>query len=86
MFNQEDTGNWVKINVETQQTELIAGIPGQGGLSPALSVVIDDEVYLSVSTGSENAFYRYNPTTDTTEKAFDVVGGGTILGLVDLSW
>ncbi|MEM9361872.1 MAG: hypothetical protein AAGA43_04505 [Bacteroidota bacterium] len=86
LFNQEDTGNWVRINVETQETERIAGIPGQGGLSPALSVVIDGEVYLSISTGSENAFYRYNPTTNTVEKAFDVVGGGTILGLVDLSW
>lgn len=86
LFNQEDTGNWVRINVETQETELIAGIPGQGGLSPALSVVIDDEVYLSISTGSENAFYRYDPATNTVEKAFDVVGGGTILGLVDLSW
>ncbi|MEM9859879.1 MAG: hypothetical protein AAF843_21205 [Bacteroidota bacterium] len=86
LFNQEDTGRWIKINVATQEAELIAGIPGKGGLSPAISVVIDEEVYVSISKGSENAFYKYNPTTGAAEKAFDVVGGGTILGLVDLSW
>ena len=86
LFNQEDTGNWVRIIMVTQDTDIIAGIPGQGGLSPALSVVIDGEVYLSISSGTENAYYKYNPTTETVEKAFDVVGGGTLLGLVDLSW
>ncbi|MEM7107937.1 MAG: hypothetical protein AAF519_06905 [Bacteroidota bacterium] len=85
LFNQEDSGNWVKINVETRETEIIAGMPGQGGLGTAVSVVINDEVYLSISKASENAFYRYDPVTGAVERAFDVVGGGTILGLIDLS-
>ena len=85
LLNTEEVGRWIKINVETQQAENIAGLPAQGGFVPAFSVVIDAETYLSISSGSENAIYKYDPTTDAVEKAFDVVGG-SVLGLIDLSW
>ena len=85
LFNTEEVGRWVKINVATQEVENIAGLPAQGVFAPAFSVVINEEVYLSTSTGSENAIYKYNPTTDAVEKAFDVEGG-SVMGLLDLSW
>ena len=85
LLNTEETGRWIKINVVTQEAENIAGLPAQGGFAQVFSVVIDGEVYLSTSTGSENAIYKYNPTTDAVEKAFDVEGG-SVAGLIDLSW
>ncbi|MEM9142616.1 MAG: hypothetical protein AAGA86_06480 [Bacteroidota bacterium] len=85
LFNTEETGRWVKINVETQEAENIVGLPAQGGFAPAFSVTINGEVYLSISSGMENAIYTYDPNTDAVEKVFDVVGG-SVTGLVDLSW
>ena len=85
LFNTEEVGRWIKINVVTQEVENIAGLPAQGGFAPAFSVVINEEVYLSSSTGSENAIYKYKPTTGAVEKAFDVEGG-SVAGLIDLSW
>ena len=85
LLNTEETGRWIKINVVTQEAVNIAGLPAQGGFTPSFSVVINEEVYVSISTGSENAIYKYNPTTDAVEKAFDVEGG-SVAGLIDLSW
>lgn len=85
LLNTEETGRWIKINVVTQEAVNIAGLPTQGGFTPSFSVVINEEVYVSISTGSENAIYKYNPTTDAVEKAFDVEGG-SVAGLIDLSW
>ncbi|MEM6541631.1 MAG: hypothetical protein AAF634_10750 [Bacteroidota bacterium] len=81
----EEVGQWISINLETQEAEVIQGIPRIGGFEEVFSVVIGDEVYMSVRRASENAIYRYNPATGTAEKAFDVVGGGGVIGLVDLS-
>ena len=80
-----ESGRWIKINVVTQEAEIIAGVPAQNGFVLAFSTVIGDEVYLSIRTGSENAVYKYNPTTDAVEKAFDVEGGN-VLSFIDLSW
>ena len=86
LLGTEEVGKWIKINVETQQAESIAGLPAQGGLIlNTFSVVINEEAYVSISSGSENAIYKYNPATDAVEKAFDVAGG-SVTGLIDLSW
>ncbi|MEM7108315.1 MAG: hypothetical protein AAF519_08825 [Bacteroidota bacterium] len=85
LFTTEEVGRWVKINVVTQDVEIIQGLPALGGFGPEGAVVIDGKVYLTASTGSENAVYTFNPSTDAVEKVFEVEGGA-VRGLIDLSW
>ncbi|MEM8938328.1 MAG: hypothetical protein AAGC64_03160 [Bacteroidota bacterium] len=73
IVNEEEAGRWVTIYVVTQDVEIIQGVPAQERNGAAFSVVIDGAVYLSSVKDSENARYRYNPTTGAVEKAFDVI-------------
>jgi len=82
LFDTEEVVRWISINVNTQEASIIDGIPAQTGLGIKISTIIDGEVYLEV--GTENAIYKFNPTTGVATKAFDVEGGN-IVGIIDLS-
>lgn len=75
LFFTEKTGRWVELDLINRTADIIEGMPAQGGFAISFATEINGEVYLSITNPEENAFYRYNATTNQATKAFDVVGG-----------
>lgn len=72
LLQKEGRGNWCLLDLKKQTAEVIKGIPETSASGSASFFRDGDDLYLSVDL--ENAYYKYNHTTGSVSKAFDVKG------------
>ncbi len=65
---------WCALDLEAKTVTPIDGIPAVGIFAGGQMFVHNGEVYLPVTTTTENAYYKWNPSTGATSKAFEVTG------------
>lgn len=65
---------WCELDLEALTVTPIDGIPAVGIFAGGQMFVQGGEVYLPVSTTSENGYYKWSPNAGTVEKAFEVTG------------
>ena len=81
-----ESARWCQLDLGALTVTPLEGIPSMGILGFASTFRANGEVYMSVirESSNENAFYRWNPTTGETSKAFDVTGA-QIAGVYNLA-
>jgi hypothetical protein len=80
-----ENARWCELNMATQSVSVIDGIPAQSPFASSFVTEVNNEIYMSVTTQSVNAMYKYTPGSGSGSKAFDVTGGGSVVGFYDLS-
>lgn len=83
LFSAE-TSYWCVLDLEAKTVTPIAGIPPSGAFAHGFFFEHNGEFYLPVPTDSEDAYYRFNPTTGAAGKAF-VVTGADLNGAYNLA-
>jgi len=79
-----ESANWCEVDLAAKTVTPIAGIP-KFGIFAATSVFRHNgDWYLAVANNAEQAFYRYNPSTGTAERAFTVTGAD-LTGIYNLA-
>jgi len=82
---QAENGKWSVLDLEAQTVSPIQGIPDLSPFASTVTITEDQGDFLLPVTGqNENAYYRFDPTTNSAQKEFDV-NGGEIIGLFNLS-
>lgn len=79
-----ESANWCEIDLAAKTVTPIAGIPKFGIFAATNIFKHDGDTYLAVATTAEQAFYRYNPTTGSADKAFTITGAD-IVGIYNLA-
>lgn len=77
---------WVELDLISQSIRILPGLPRINPFASTNAYWIDNIPYFPMVNPAENlnAVYRYDPSTDQSEKVFDVTGA-TVTGLIDLS-
>ncbi|MEM0938658.1 MAG: hypothetical protein AAF600_03085 [Bacteroidota bacterium] len=84
LFTAESAA-WCEIDLISQTTTIIQGAPAHGVFAGGTIIFEHEgEIYFSLATETEQAFYKYTPGIPTATKAFDVTGG-TVVGGFNLS-
>lgn len=65
---------WCEIDLEAKTVTPITGIPNIGIFSDGDIFEDNGDVYIPALTSSENAYYKWNPTTGVASKAFTITG------------
>lgn len=83
LFTAEN-GRWCRLDLNAQT---VTPLPDFPKISPFITNAImeaDGKLYFPIVTESENAIYEYDPSTNQSQKAFDVEGG-SLIGVYNLS-
>ncbi|MEM6264655.1 MAG: hypothetical protein AAGI38_19240 [Bacteroidota bacterium] len=84
LFFETPTGQWAKVDVNNQTVELITGLPKLSVFVNTSVTFIDNKPHFAIASPTDNAFYRYDPESNTTTEVFR--GTGLFLnGVYDLS-
>jgi len=79
-----ESANWCEVDLAAKTVTPIVGIP-KFGIFAATSVFRHNgDLYLAVANSTEQAFYRYNTSTGTAERAFTVTGAD-LTGIYNLA-
>lgn len=69
------SARWCELDLNTRSVTPIEGIPSIGPFFKRNVFEHEGQIYVPVVTNApENAYYRYDPSTGVSEKAFDVLG------------
>jgi hypothetical protein len=79
-----ESARWCVLDLVAKSVTPITGIPNVGAFAAGGSFRHNGEIYLAVPTAGEQAYYRYNPDTGATTKAFNV-SGGDLAGVYNLA-
>lgn len=69
-----ESARWCAIDLNELTVTPIEGIPAVGAFSGGNTFSANGEVYIPVTTTSENAYYRWSSSSTSATKAFDVTG------------
>jgi len=80
-----ENGRWCTVDVNAQTVSIINGIPAQSVFATTHVMEANGLIYLPVTTPTINALYSYNPENQETAKVFDLIAGGALVGIYNLS-
>ncbi len=67
---------WVKLDLNAQTASIIEDIPTTGSFAYPTSYKHNGNFYFQYYDGTTSGFYRYEPATNTSEKAITITKGG----------
>ncbi len=82
---QAENGRWCLVDVNAQTVSIIDGIPAQSVFATTVTMELNGQYYVPVTTPAINALYRYDPGTGIAEKVFDLTAGGALVGIYNLA-
>lgn len=79
-----ESAKWCELDLVAKTVTPISGVPNLGAFSAATVFRHNGEFYLPVPTRAETAYYRFNPTTRSAQKAFSI-SGADLIGVYNLA-
>ncbi|NBC83651.1 MAG: hypothetical protein GVY19_09735 [Bacteroidetes bacterium] len=69
-----ETAVWCELDLTAKKVTEITGAPATGSYSVSTTFEHKGDIYFSVASSTEVAYYKYTPGTPSASKAFDVTG------------